>query len=91
MKEVNRKIIVAAQVASLALMWIFVIGIGTWIANLLRLSAELRDVPSVSVAISIVAIPIFATIAGVLTYVFVGLRRALTTENMESSQREEPK
>lgn len=67
--------IFALQVVSVALIWVFVLGISGWIIHLLRLSHRLRDVPSASVAISIVAIPVFLTGAGVLTYVFVGLRR----------------
>ena len=63
------------QVASVALIWIFVLGISTWIIHLLRLSHSLHDVPSASIGISIVAIPVFLTGASVLTYVFVGLRR----------------
>ena len=63
------------QVASVALIWIFVLGISLWIIHLIRLSQRLHDVPSASVAISIVAIPVFLAGASVLTYVFVGLRR----------------
>lgn len=67
--------IFALQIASVAMMWVFVLGISGWIIHLLRLSHRLHDVPSASVGISIVAIPVFLTGAGVLTYVFVGLRR----------------
>jgi hypothetical protein len=63
------------QVVSVALIWAFVLGISVWVINLLLLSQRLKDVPSASVGISIVAIPVFLTGAGVLTYVFVGLRR----------------
>lgn len=63
------------QIASVAGIWVFVIGISGWILHLLRLSRELHDVPSASIGISIVAIPVFLTGASVLTYVFVGLRR----------------
>ncbi len=63
------------QVASVAMMWVFVLGIAGWILHLLNLSHELQDVLSASVGISIVAIPVFLTGASVLTYVFVGLRR----------------
>ncbi len=63
------------QVVSVALIWAFVLGISVWVINLLLLSHRLKDVPSASVGISIVAIPVFLTGAGVLTYVFVGLRR----------------
>ena len=68
--------IFALQVASVALIWVFVLGISGWIVNLLRLSVWLDDVPSASVGISIVAVPVFLTGAAVLTYVFVGLQRA---------------
>lgn len=67
--------ILALQVASVSLIWVFVLGISAWIIHLLRLSQQLHDVPSASVGISIVAIPVFVTGASVLTYVFVGLRR----------------
>ena len=49
--------------------------ISAWILNLLLLSIELDDVPGASVGISIVAIPVFITLAAVLTYVFVGLQK----------------
>lgn len=67
--------IFALQVASVTMIWVFVLGLSTWIVHLLRLSHELRDVPSASIAISIVAIPVFLTGASVLTYVFVGMQR----------------
>jgi hypothetical protein len=67
--------IFALQIASVGMIWVFVLGVSTWILHLLRLSHRLRDVPSASVAISIVAIPVFFIGAAVLTYVFVGLQR----------------
>ncbi|MDH3402689.1 MAG: hypothetical protein OES32_13315 [Acidobacteriota bacterium] len=63
------------QVVSVVAIWAFVLGISGWILHLLRLSHQLHDVPSASIGISIVAIPVFLTGASVLTYVFVGLRR----------------
>lgn len=63
------------QIASMLWMWVFVLGISGWIIHLLRLSHRLRDVPSASFGISIVAIPVFLTGAAVLTYVFIGLQR----------------
>jgi len=63
------------QIASVAMIWVFVLSISGWILHLLRLSRQLHDVPSASIGISIVAIPVFLTGASVLTYVFVGLRR----------------
>jgi hypothetical protein len=71
----NKKIIFIMQIISLSLIWIFVAGISVWILNLLNLSLTLGDVPSATIGISLVAIPVFVTIATVLTYVFVGLQR----------------
>lgn len=74
-KHAEPKWIFGLQVASVSMIWVFVLGISAWILHLLRLSRQLHDVPSASVGISIVAIPVFLTGASVLTYVFVGLRR----------------
>lgn len=63
------------QLASVGFIWFFVIGISSWILHLNRLSHRLQDVPSATVAISIIAIPVFVTGASVLTYVFFGLQR----------------
>jgi hypothetical protein len=76
----NRKLFLA-QVASVSLIWIFVLTISGWILNLILLSIELRDVPGASLGISIVAIPVFLTLAGLLTYVFVGLRKEQSPPN----------
>ncbi|MDP2956486.1 MAG: hypothetical protein Q8N53_08690 [Longimicrobiales bacterium] len=69
------KWIFSLQVASVSMIWVFVLSISFWILHLLRLSRELHDVPSGSLGISLVAIPVFMIGASVLTYVFVGLQR----------------
>ncbi len=74
-RESEPKWIFPLQVASVSAIWVFVLGISSWIVHLLMLSHRLHDVLSASVGISIVAIPVFVTGASVLTYVFVGLRR----------------
>ncbi len=71
----ERKRILLLQGLSISAIWVFVLGISGWIIHLIRLSQRLNDVPSASIAISIVAIPVFFTVASVLTYVFVGLQR----------------
>ena len=63
------------QLLSLFGIWIFVLGISAWIIRLIWLAHRLNDMPGASVAISMVAIPVFWTGASVLTYVCVGLRR----------------
>jgi bacteriorhodopsin len=49
-------------------------GIITWITHLIRTAWRLRDAPSASIGISLVSIPIFLTMLGVILYVFAGLR-----------------
>lgn len=70
----DKKIFIA-QFLSVSLIWVLVTIIVVWIVGLIRLSVELHDVPGASVGISIVAIPIFITLAAVLTYVFIGLQK----------------
>lgn len=64
-----------AQILSIGLMWIFVLAIALWIANLISLSLEWNDAIGATVGISLIAIPVFATLASVLTYVFIGLQK----------------
>jgi len=49
-------------------------GIITWITHLIRTAWRLGDVPSASIGISLVSIPIFLTMLGVILYVFLGIR-----------------
>ncbi|MEE9464241.1 MAG: hypothetical protein V3W14_01535 [Candidatus Neomarinimicrobiota bacterium] len=74
-KRVTPLYILTMQVASISLIWFFTAGITIWITNLIITSIALNDAPNASVAISIVVIPIFFSLASVLTYVFIGLRR----------------
>jgi hypothetical protein len=36
------------------------------------MSVDLNDAPGISIGISLVAIPVFLTLASILTYVFIG-------------------
>ncbi len=69
----EEKIVFGFQLAMLAFFVLLVGGIIVWITHLIRLSHQLQDVPSASIGISIVAIPVFLTLLGVFTYVFWGL------------------
>ncbi len=69
----EEKIVFGFQLAILASFVLAIGGIVVWIINLIRLSNELQDVPSASIGISIVAIPVFLTLLGVFLYVFWGL------------------
>ena len=81
------KTIFIAQLISISLIWIFVIGIAVWIVNLILLSIDLHDAPGVSIGISIVAIPVFFILAGILTYVFVGLQKGKNRFVKSSSEK----
>ena len=52
---------------------LFIGGIVTWITHLIRTAWRLKDVPSASIGISLVAIPVFFTLLGVILYVFWGM------------------
>lgn len=82
-----RRLIFALQIISVSMIWVFVLSISVWILHLMRLSHRLHDVPSASVGISLVAIPVFLTGASVLTYVFVGLRRGGPAKDQEAPRR----
>ncbi len=69
------RVVFVFQVLSLVAIWIFVLGISTWIIHLILVANKLRDAETASVGISLVAIPVFLTGAAVLTYVFIGLQR----------------
>jgi uncharacterized membrane protein len=63
----------AIQWAMAGVAVLFIGGIITWIAHLIRTAWRLGDVPSASIGISIVAIPVFVTLLGVILYVIVGI------------------
>lgn len=52
---------------------LFIGGIVIWITHLIRTAWRLGDGPSASIGISLVAIPVFLTLLGVILYVFRGL------------------
>lgn len=55
---------------------LFIGGIVSWIAHLIRTAWRLRDVPSASISISLVAIPVFLVLLSVILYTFIGLLRS---------------
>ena len=63
----------AIQWAMAGVAVLFIGGIITWITHLIRTAWRLGDVPSASIGISLVAIPVFLTLLGVILYVFVGI------------------
>lgn len=66
--------VVAVQFILLLAFWAFAISVIGWIVHVIRLAWWLNDVPSASIAISLIAIPLFLTLLGVVNYVFWGIR-----------------
>ena len=58
-----------------ALPVLFIGSIVAWITHLIRTAWRLGDVPSASIGISLVAIPVFLVLLGVVVSVFWGLLR----------------
>ena len=71
--EVPDRIVRGIQWGMAAGFVLFIGGIITWILHLIRTAWRLGDVPSASIGISLVAIPVFLTVLGVGLYVFWGL------------------
>ena len=82
----QKNLIFITQLISLVVMWIFVIGIAIWILNLISISVEFQDAPGVTIGISIIAIPVFFTIASILTYVFVGFQKNNKSDSKTSME-----
>ena len=70
---VPERVVRAVQWAMAGAAVLFIAGIITWITHLIRTAWRLKDVPSASIGISLVAIPVFLTLLGVILYVFWGL------------------
>ena len=63
------------QFVSIFLMWSFAAGILIFVPWLIVVAARWNDALNWTVAISVVMTPVYLTVAGTLTYVFIGLRR----------------
>lgn len=74
-RPVSERTVRTMQLLWLGVAFLLIGGIVTWITHLIRTAWRLGDVPSASIGISLVAIPIFLTMLGVILYVFMGLRR----------------
>jgi heme/copper-type cytochrome/quinol oxidase subunit 2 len=74
------KIVFFFQLLPLVGVWCLALGMTGFIIYIIKLAIEQSDVPSAAMGISLVVIPIFWVIAGVFTYVFVGLRRGRKKE-----------
>jgi presenilin-like A22 family membrane protease len=75
-KRITPTFILFLQILSISLIWLLVVSVIFWILNLISLSSYLHDAQNATLGISIVVMPVFILLAAVLTYVFVGLRKA---------------
>jgi len=61
------------QIILLSFLWMLASGMTLLLINLVHVSYEVNDHQSASIAISILGIIVFWILAGILTYVLVGL------------------
>jgi len=68
------------QFLSISLMWGFGISILIFVPWLISVAATWHDALNWTLAISLVMTPVYLTVAGTLTYVFIGLYRGAPKE-----------
>jgi heme/copper-type cytochrome/quinol oxidase subunit 2 len=61
------------QIILLSFLWMLASGMTILLINLVNVSGEVNDHQTASIAISILGITVFWILAGILTYVLVGL------------------
>jgi len=81
-----KKIINALQYLSIMLMWGFGTAIMIFIPWLVAVSFRWNDALNWTVAIVLVMTPVYLTVAGTLTYVFIGLRRGASKDEKDEGQ-----
>ena len=72
------------QILSIFLMWAFATGVLGFVAWLIMVAIRWQDALNWTLAISLVMTPVYLTVAGTLTYVFIGLQRGAPTNGPES-------
>lgn len=72
-RELFDRIVKILQWGLVGMAALFIFGIIVWIGHLIRTAWWLHDTPSASIGISLVAIPIFLTLLGVVLYIGWGL------------------
>ena len=68
------RVVAFLQFCTVGVMWVFSAAITLWVVQLARVAYQLKDAITASVGISLVALPIYWTLAAILTYTFFGLR-----------------
>jgi len=72
------------QFGTVSVMWIFSAAITLWVLQLARVAYELKDSITASFGISLVALPIYWTLAAILTYTFFGLRHTRSPRSTDA-------
>jgi uncharacterized membrane protein YhaH (DUF805 family) len=72
---IYRLVIRGLQFLSIFLMWAFAASVLLLIVWLVLVAARWHDALNWTLAISLVMAPVYLTVAGTLTYVFIGLQR----------------
>jgi len=75
-EKVTPPFILFLQIMSISIIWMLFFGVNIWIINLISLSRYLQDAQNATIVISLIILPLFGLLASILTYVFVGLRKA---------------
>ncbi len=74
-KKNEERVITFIQGLTLAGIWLLAASMTLLFINLIYISYQVNDHQTASIAISIVAVAVFWILAGILTYVFIGLHR----------------
>jgi hypothetical protein len=69
------------QFISIFFMWAFAAGVLSFVVWLVLVAVRWQDALNWTLAISLVMTPVYLTVAGTLTYVFIGLRRGAPKED----------
>lgn len=84
MRNTSGRVIRFLQYCTVAVMWVFSAAITLWVLQLASVAHALGDAFTASVGITLVALPIYWGLAGILTYTFFGLRRGRSDELTQS-------
>jgi heme/copper-type cytochrome/quinol oxidase subunit 2 len=68
------------QIILLSFLWMLATGMTVLLINLVNVSGEVNDHQTASILISIIGIIVFWVLAGILTYVLMGLYRGRDKE-----------
>ncbi len=71
----SQTVIRALQLLTIGGMWVFTLGVLTFVPWLVFVAARWDDAPNWSLVIAIIFLPVYITVAATLTYVYFGLHR----------------